>query len=488
MTNIPARSASSGPRAERAGRSYVPPAAPTAEARASGWYVDSPHPLDAAANPFVGYAYSYPHKSAYRALDPPVPLGEAWADERRDGLFLYAHLPFCEVRCGFCNLFTLANSGSDLVAPYLKALRAEAAVVREALPDARFARVAIGGGTPTYLDEGELAELLELLGDALGSDARALPASCEASPATLTAAKARMLRAWGVDRLSLGVQSFDPAEAKRLGRPQRAAEVRRAIGFARDAGFPVLNLDLIYGTPGQPLDSWLRSVGQAIDTGAEEIYLYPLYVRELTGLGKTRVQPNDGRLPAYRAARDRLLEAGYRQHSLRMFAKPVPEPTAPPSSPPPHSSGLVYDCQSDGMVGLGCGARSYAGPLHYSTEYAVGRAGVRAILTDYVNRDPADFAAARHGHRLAEEDRRRRFVLQGVLQADGLDAAAYRAKFGSDPRADLPELLELIDRGLAEWEGDRLKPTAAGLERSDAIGPWLYSERIKALMDGAERR
>ncbi|WP_171187085.1 STM4012 family radical SAM protein [Alienimonas chondri] len=430
-----------------------------------------PHPLDAGQSPFVGYAYSYPHKSAYRTLDPPIPLAEAWADERRDGLFLYAHLPFCEVRCGFCNLFTLANSGSDLVAPYLEALRSEANALRDALPEARYARLALGGGTPTYLDEGELGELLALLGDVLGSDAGRLPAACEASPATLTAEKARMLRAWGVDRLSLGVQSFDAAEAKRLGRPQRTAEVHRAIGFVRDAGFPILNLDLIYGTPGQSLDSWLSSVNEAIDTDAEEIYLYPLYVRELTGLGKTRVEPNDGRLAAYRAGRERLFEAGYEQHSLRMFAQPNKGEAGP-----------AYDCQSDGMVGLGCGARSYAGPLHYSTEYAVGRAGVRAILTDYVNRDPADFGAARHGHRLSAEDRRRRFVLQGVLQRDGLDAAAYRARFGSAPLDDLPQLTELIDRGLAGWEGDQLKPTAAGLERSDAVGPWLYSERINRLM------
>ncbi|MFH5806128.1 STM4012 family radical SAM protein [Alienimonas sp. DA493] len=436
------------------------------------------HPLDG-ENPFVGYAYSYPHKSAYRALDPPVPLAEAWANERRDGLFLYAHLPFCEVRCGFCNLFTLANSGSDLVAPYLTALRAEAAAVRAALPDARFARVALGGGTPTYLDEGELAKLLAILSEVLGADAGALPASCEASPATMTAGKARLLRDWGVTRLSLGVQSFDEAEAKRLGRPQRTAEVRRAIGHVRDAGFPILNLDLIYGTPGQSLDSWLRSVDEAIATGAEEIYLYPLYVRELTGLGKTHVEPNDGRVAAYRAGRERLLGAGYAQRSLRMFAKPDAAGA---------DAGPAYDCQSDGMVGLGCGARSYAGPLHYSTEYAVGRAGVRAILTDYVHRDPADFAAARHGHRLAPDDRRRRFVLQGVLQSDGLDAAAYRRRFGSDPLADLPQLAELTDRGLAAWDGDRLKPTPAGLERSDQIGPWLYSPKVAALMAGGPVR
>ncbi len=308
-----------------------------------------------------------------------------------------------------------------------------------------------------------------------GRTPAACASSCEASPATLTAEKAYLLRAWGVDRLSLGVQSFDAAEAKRLGRPQKTAEVHRAIGFARDAGFPILNLDLIYGTPGQSREAWLRSVDAAVRTEAEEIYLYPLYVRELTGLGKTRVEPNDGRLAAYRAARDRLLEAGYRQRSLRMFAKPNLGPDAGDDGP-------AYNCQTDGMVGLGCGARSYAGPLHYSTEYAIGRAGVRAILTDYVGRTVDDFRVARHGHRLAPEDRRRRFALQGVLQTEGMDAVAYRRAFGVDPLVDLPQLVELIDRQLVAWDGDRLKPTTHGLERSDLIGPWLYSETIVQLM------
>ena len=432
--------------------------------------VSHSHPLDA-PTPFLGYAYAYPHKSAYRTLSPAVSLSGAWEGERRDSLFLYVHVPFCEVRCGFCNLFTLANAGDDLVRPYLATLRAEAAAVRDAVPDARFARAAVGGGTPTYLDEGELAAFLSIVADFAGHDARAVPASCEGSPATLTAAKARMLRDWGVDRLSLGVQSFDDAEAKRLGRPQRAADVHRAVGFARDAGFPTLNLDLIYGVPGQGTDSWLRSVDAAVQTGAEEIYLYPLYVRELTGLGKTRVEPNDARLDHYRRGRDRLLNAGYVQHSLRMFRKPGL-----------HDGGPVYDCQADGMIGLGCGARSYTSELHYSTEYAVGRSGVRSILADYLKRDRDSFRTARHGFRLNEEDRRRRFVLQGLLQADGLDTAAYRARFDAAVADDLPELNDLFPRGLAEYHGGTLRLTAAGLERSDAVGPWLYSGKVRGLM------
>src|SRR5687768_14409673 len=115
------------------------------------------HPV-LTGSPYAGYVYAYPHKTAYRPF-APRPLNESWATESRAGLFLYVHVPFCTMRCGFCNLFTTANPKTDLVTFYLEALRRQADVVRVAIPDATFARFAVGGGTPTYLNEAELDEL-----------------------------------------------------------------------------------------------------------------------------------------------------------------------------------------------------------------------------------------------------------------------------------------------------------------------------------------
>src|SRR5919205_1222509 len=83
--------------------------------------------------PYVSYTYAYPHKTAYRTFTPPVPLREIWENERRDALFLYLHVPFCEMRCGFCNLFTTVDPRADLARDYLAALRRQAGRVREAL-------------------------------------------------------------------------------------------------------------------------------------------------------------------------------------------------------------------------------------------------------------------------------------------------------------------------------------------------------------------
>ena len=465
-------------------------------------------------SPFLGYSYAYPHKTAYRSLAPARPLRDVWCDEPRDSLFLYLHVPFCEFRCGFCNLFTLANPDDEWPQRYLRQLRREAEQVRAALPDARFTRLAVGGGTPTFLSVEELQELW-----AIGTDVMAargprapqeIPTSCEASPATATRDKLQLLRELGVDRLSLGVQTFDNSEAGRLGRPQRRREVELALTAIRETGFPTLNIDLIYGGETQTVASWLDSLRAAIEYQPEELYLYPLYVREQTGLGqrgepannssrdregvvirkdlrplpdgrgsflhRLDVSTDDERLALYRAGRDFLRGLGYEQQSLRMFSRPSVE--MQPVSP-------VYCCQSDGMIGLGCGARSYTRRLHYSTEFAVRRSGVLGILEDYVSREAGSFGSARHGFVLDADEQRRRFTILSLLQRDGLSRQEYSIRFGSDVLSDLPVLGELEPAGLAVIDDARLRLTDAGLERSDTLGPWLYSERVRHLMEAA---
>jgi oxygen-independent coproporphyrinogen-3 oxidase len=427
----------------------------------------------AAGDFFQGYAYAYPHKTAYRPLAPPVPLREGWAAEDKDALFLYAHVPFCEMRCGFCNLFTTAHPEDGLVAGYLSALERQAAAVSAALgKGARFARVAVGGGTPTFLEPAELEWLFRILHGAFAIAAGA-PIAVELSPQTVTRERLAVLRQWGVTRVSLGVQSFVETETRALGRAQRPEEARRALAQLREAEFPVLNLDLIYGLEGQTAASWRESLAAALEHSPEEIYLYPLYVRSLTGLGSHGKAPSDERLALYRQGRAALLARGYRQVSMRLFRAPH---HAEPGGP-------EYCCQEDGMVGVGAGARSYTAALHYSSEWAVSRPGVRAILDDYLRRGAAQFEVADYGCALNPAEQRRRYVIKSLLRADGLDDAAYTGWFGSVVDEDFPQLAELDQLGAAEWSGGVRRLTAQGLEWSDVIGPWLFSAKMAARME-----
>jgi oxygen-independent coproporphyrinogen-3 oxidase len=436
--------------------------------------------LDAmlAGSPYQDYAYGYPHKTAYRPLNPRRPLASVWRGNDEGELLLYLHLPFCEMRCGFCNLFTAADPHRELVAPYLAALRRQAEAVGGALGPRRFARLAIGGGTPTFLSAAELDGLFDVVTEVLGAVPHDIPVSVEASPMTATPDRLAVLADRGVDRLSLGVQSFDDAELKTFGRAREAAAAERALDNIRAAGFATLNIDLIYGGQFQTVESWMRSVRRALAWTPEELFLYPLYVRPLTGLaGRARVE-NDLGLTCYRAARDALLAAGYDQFSMRMFRR-----RGAPSRRTRSEDGAEQGVTGAGMLGLGCGARSYAPSLHYSTDYAVGRSGVLAILQEYVARPHAAFAAAAYGVVVDGREQRRRFVLLSLMQHTGVDRIAYARRFGGDAADDFPELAALVRRGLATLDASAIVLTPSGLERSDVIGPWLYSAGMRRRME-----
>ncbi|MFO7567905.1 MAG: STM4012 family radical SAM protein [Enhygromyxa sp.] len=444
-------------------------------------YGREPRPRSAAellaGSPFVGYGYAYPHKTAYRELPRPRPLAEVWAEEDRRRLFLYVHVPFCAVRCGFCNLFTQKHPPAELPGRWLDTLAAQIDAVADAVPDARFARWAIGGGTPTLLEAEQLERVFGELEDRFAIDFAAAPGSVETSPETCTDERLAVLEARSTARISIGVQSFFAEELRALGRPQAVSLAEQALDRIRARRFPILNIDLIYGIAGQTPRSFVAAIERALDWAPEQLYLYPLYQRPLTGLGRHARSWDDQRLACLRAGRDRLREAGYRQVSMRMFQKPESG-----------AEGPVYCCQADGMIGLGVGARSYTRTLHYSDDYAVGSAGIREIVGDWIERPRAQLGEARYGIELGEDEQRRRWLIQSLLQIDGLVLADYRARFGSDPRADFGELDELLEHGLLREADDRLVPSERGLEWADAIAPWLYSESVRAASRDFELR
>ncbi|MGR4879896.1 STM4012 family radical SAM protein [Streptomyces sp. LARHCF249] len=432
--------------------------------------------------PYQSYVYAYPHKTAYAPLPGRPALRDLWRGEDKSALSLYLHIPFCEVRCGFCNLFTRIGAPDGLSGRYLDALDRQAAAVREALGDdgpVRFANAAFGGGTPTFLTADELTRLCDIAERRMGADLRAVPLSVETSPATATADRIAVLAERGATRLSIGVQSFVEAEARAAVRPQRRADVEAALGRIREARIPVLNIDLIYGIDGQTPATWRTSLDAALAWEPEELYLYPLYKRPLTGLARRRTAHTDTewdeqRLDLYRKGRDHLLARGYEQVSMRMFRRAGTAPQGPDD----------HACQTDGMIGLGCGARSYTSTHHYSFDYAVDMGRIKRIIDDYTA--TADFGRALLGRYVDEGEARRRHLLQSLLQAGGMPLADYRERFGTDPHKDFPaELAAFTACGWLEGAGTQsgeLRLTPEGLAHSDALGPALFSPAVRAAM------
>ncbi|MFX3634423.1 MAG: STM4012 family radical SAM protein [Candidatus Pristimantibacillus sp.] len=425
--------------------------------------------------PYRSYLYSYPHKTSYHELQPQRSLSELWRNEPAETFFLYMHIPFCGARCGFCNLFTLPDKRTNVHEEYVDALERQARQWAPFIQHKSIARFAIGGGTPTLLAPNQLERLFDIAEKGIGVDMELASISIETSPETVTQERLTILKERRVDRVSMGIQSFVEAEATAIYRPQKPVEVERALEQLKREQFPILNLDLIYGLPGQTVDTWLYSLDRALAYSPEEIFIYPLYTREHTIVKPEQIRQSgvDSRMNYYLAARERLLSSGYTQYSMRRFAKRDAGST---------KELLPYSCQEEGMIGLGCGARSYTRNVHYSTRYGVSRSATASIIADYVATE--DFTMANYGMVLNEAEQKRRFILKAILHSEGLNLSQYRDRFGSETLDDHPELDRLLRTGLAVLDTDTLRLTDEGLAYSDAIGDWLISPEVRERMEG----
>ncbi|KPK48189.1 MAG: hypothetical protein AMJ77_00750, partial [Dehalococcoidia bacterium SM23_28_2] len=226
---------------------------------------------------------------------------------------LYIHIPFCQAKCSYCDFNSYAGLES-LVPSYVRALLAEMTLWQQPIQGMQAATVFLGGGTPSLLPLADIERTLTALRQRfrLAADAEV---SCEANPGTVHRPYLRGLRSLGVNRLSLGVQSFHDDELAVLGRIHRAAEASEAYRTARQAGFDNVNLDLIYGLPGQTMAAWRQTVREAIALRPEHLSLYALTVEEDTPLADDvahgRLPPPDADLAAdmYLWAEDALATA-----------------------------------------------------------------------------------------------------------------------------------------------------------------------------------
>jgi len=241
-------------------------------------------------------------------------------------LSLYVHIPFCELKCSYCDFNSYAGL-EELMAPYVEALAVEARLWSRLLGRPPVGTLFLGGGTPSLLPLPMLGRLLEALRDAFPFRPDC-ETTLEANPGTVDAEYLRGLVALGVDRLSLGVQSFHDDELRALDRLHSASEAEEAYRQARRAGFRSVNLDLIYGLPGQPLERWQATLERAIALGPDHLSLYALTVEEGTKLahdvarGVAPAPDPDVQADMYEWSSERLAAAGYEHYEISNWARP----------------------------------------------------------------------------------------------------------------------------------------------------------------------
>ena len=238
---------------------------------------------------------------------------------------LYIHIPFCERKCPYCDFNTYAGLNS-LFDDTVDALCMEMERWAERLSHRQVTTIFLGGGTPTVLDVRLLDRIFAQIHRSFDVAVDAEITS-EANPGTVDRAKFSALRALGVNRLSMGVQSFQADELRFLGRIHSVDDVMRAWEKARDAGFDNINLDFIFGLPGQSMESWQSTLDQALSMAPEHLSLYSLIVEENTPLhhwveiGQVAAPDDDEAAAHYETAMECLGAAGYQQYEVSNWAR-----------------------------------------------------------------------------------------------------------------------------------------------------------------------
>lgn len=449
-------------------------------------------------NRYVQYMYSYPHKTAYRPLQN-VSLRDYRENLEGEGHGLYLHVPFCESKCGYCNLFSVAGCGREVMEAYLKGLSRQMEQCRQILPESTiFSDFTIGGGTPLLLDEGQLERMFGEVRSCMP-----LKKDCgiiiETAPKQTDQRKARLLKELGVTRVSMGIQSFDEEELAWLGRSHDAGKAREAAELLANTGFACVNFDFIYGLPGQTAESLVRTLKTAVSFMPEEIFLYPLYIKHGVGLercGKGTLLDSDHTYMLYQNGMAYLKEQGYVQVSMRRFVrgKEVNPLDTEFRAQADQGNWRNYfseeragfqECGFTGSLALGCGGRSYLGRLHTCTPYRTTRQGVMEEIGAYLKRQ--DFLSVTNGILLSDEELKRRYVIRHLLIYPGIPRRIYRNRFGREVTEDFPILKEWTEQGWVEDKGVFLCFTQEGLGLSDYIGPMLISGDVKERMLEWER-
>jgi oxygen-independent coproporphyrinogen-3 oxidase len=425
------------------------------------------------------YVYSYPSKRAYRPVDPPMTLDEAWAGHHGP-LNLYIHIPFCGYRCSFCTLFLTTTHKADLVDRYVASLQRQLDMHAELLPDAQVVSVYIGGGTPTTLTPAQFDALFSSLRATFPERAPDAEISVEGSPDTMRKDLLVALRDLGVNRISMGVQTLDPQEAERAGRRYPIERVGEAAELIASIGFANVNYDLIYGLEGQTRETWLYSLHGTLAFAPDTVTLYPIVFRPLTVIERRSDRSagafldNAEKYRMYDDAVEILDGLGFRQNTFVRFSRRQVD-------------GLLQEAADFGgvpLLGLGAGSRSYSPKLHYSTDFAVRSQSTNAIIEGFVSHRHETTETPQIGFTMDQEETRRRYCILN-LSLGRLSRSSYERQFGSSLDEWSEEIDALVDAGCADREAEgTVVLTRNGFKYSNVIATLFQSEAVTALEQG----
>ncbi len=364
-----------------------------------------------------------------------------------DRLGVYVHIPFCVAKCNYCT-FNSYSGLHHLHRGYTDALIREIELWASNRPPVQASSVYLGGGTPSSLSVDLLGTIIGVCRDSL-NPAPDAEISIEANPGTVSATSLSTVRAQGVNRLSLGAQSFDDSVLRLLGRIHTAADAKRAYHLARQAGWDNVNLDLIYGIPRQTLEGWKADLSEAIELHPEHLSLYCLTVEEGTPLAESISR---GELPSpdpdlaadmYAYAEESLAGAGYEHYEISNWALAGREC---------HHNVTYW--RNLPYVGFGAGAHSFYGRCRYYNTLSP-QEYVQCVME---GREPQA-----GNERIDETAEKSETMILGLRMCEGVSFPDFEDRFGvSAIRTYGEQIRVLIDLGLLDATASGIRLTAEG--------------------------
>lgn len=346
---------------------------------------------------------------------------------------LYIHIPFCRQKCRYCDFASFAGM-ENLTDAYLSALDKEASF----FSGQKFDTLYVGGGTPSLLSPAALERLLGMISRRFGPVSSFAESTLEANPESLTPEKLRLLKAAGINRLSLGLQSFDDMTLRRIGRVHDVKTFLSAYEAARTAGVENINVDLIAGLPGQTEEAFLAGLRRLADLKPEHISVYGLQVEEGTPFYREGVKTDDDLLRRELEQTHFMLEqAGFVHYEISNFARPGRESR--------HNVNYWLDGE---YLGLGSAAASYLDGERRSNV---------SDVREYLRRMEQSKHAVASSERLSGKAKEGERIMLGLRMLGGVRLGTLTWEmFGR-------EIREIVSRGLVEQNGDLLKLTFEGL-------------------------
>src|SRR5436305_1993448 len=387
-------------------------------------------------------------------------------------LGLYLHIPFCRKRCKFSYFRVYTDKNADEIETYLDALSREIHLYagREGFEGRQFEFVYFGGGTPSFLSNAQLLRLIERINEKWTWNA-AKEVTFECEPGTLKESKLQTIKQIGVTRLSLGVEHFDDEILSINGRAHKSPEIERAYRWAREVGFPQINIDLIAGMLGETEDKWKYAVEKAIAMDPDSVTIYQMEVLFNTGIAKEAREHGGVSTVASWAQKRAWVDYAFKQFEAQGYVVSSGHTLVKPE----RHAGVVYrDSLWHGadLVGTGVASFSHFQGVHYQN------VDTWEQYIEHLNRGELPI------HRALPLTDHQRLIREMILQikTGKLEASYFRNKFGVDIRREFAEgFNSLVEEGSAEFHGDDVRLTRDGLLRADSLLPRFFEPEHRGI-------